>query len=160
MMNIRVASWNICLGVSNKLNYIKNLLCTENIDVLFIQESEIQNQTNRSFYDIDNYKLEISETINSGKARMCCYIKKDITYIVNKTNNSIELISLKIGNLTLNGYYRPFKTPHHSNKLEYIQESVEALVMIPKNKYEILIGDFNLDTNHKNNPNYRNKNCG
>ena len=155
MNSIKITSWNICLGISNKLNFIKNLLYTENIDVLFIQEAELQNQTRGCFYKIDGYSLIISETIISGKARLCCYIKNSIKFSQNKLkNNTIELISIAVGNLTINGIYRPFKIPHHNNHHEYMTELTNELNTIKKTKYTILLGDFNLDSAKKSTQNY------
>ena len=150
MKNIRIASWNICLGVSNKLNHIENVLNQENIDVLFIQECEIQNQTNKKFYDIKGYILVICGTIISGKARTCCYIKNNINFTHNNEDeNAVEIISLKIENLTINGLYRPFKTPLHNTGYEYLQECIQKLNNYPKTQHKILIGDFNLDSKKK-----------
>ena len=62
MTNTKIASWNVCLGISNKLHHIQNILQTENIDILFIQEAEVQNQTNINYYQITGYTLIVSET--------------------------------------------------------------------------------------------------
>ena len=94
---LKIASWNICLGISNKLFYIENLLNQEKIDILFIQEAEIQMQTDLKHYKIENFKLITSGTLNSGKSRLCCYIKDDIIFTENEVaNKTLELISIKI----------------------------------------------------------------
>ena len=151
MNALKVTSWNICLGISNKLYYIKKLLSTENIDILFIREAECQNQTNRNFYQIENYTFITSDTIHAGKSRLCCYVKKTIKYKQNRIRNStVELISLVVGNLTINGIYRPFKIPHHNNHKEYFTELTEELINLPKTTNNALMGDFNLDSSKKN----------
>ena len=155
MTNLKIASWNVCLGISNKLNHIQNILETESIDVLFVQEAEIQNQTNTQFYQINGFKLVTSETINTGKARSCCFIRNTIKFKQNKLkDNSIELISLRIGDLTVNGIYRPFKIPHHNNHREYMESLTSELKTIDKTGFTIIIGDFNLDSSKRMIQNY------
>ena len=160
MLNtLTIASWNICLGISNKLHHIENLLSTKNIDILFIQEAEISNQTDTAFYRINGYNFTCSNTILNGKSRLCCYTKENLKMVKNEiTNNTLELISIKIANTTLNGIYRPFKIPYHNNQMEYMTELIDELEKTPKTKYELLIGDFNLDLQKKTNQNYQLRN--
>ena len=66
-----------------------NLLMFFHFLFLFV---EIQNQTNTRLYKIDGYNLIVSNTIESGKSRLCCYIKSELKYTVNKIkNNTIEI---------------------------------------------------------------------
>ena len=156
MKTLKIASWNACLGISNKLYYIESMLNNESLDVLFIQEAEIQSQTNRNFFNIKNYQLEVCNTIDGGKARTCCYIKSGIKYTRNSVRDvTLEIISLQISDLTINGYYRTFKIPHHNNHREYLMESINALKGLPRTEHQILIGDFNLDTTKKTHQNYQ-----
>ena len=156
MKKLKIASWNVCLGVSNKLEYITRLLNSDQIDVLFIQEAEIRNQTNIEFYKVKNYTLIISNTLPDGKARLCCYVKNDVKFQVNTVqNNVIELISIKISDLTINGIYRPFRTPHHNNQVEYFTDLINGMRDIQRTKYNFLIGDFNLDSSKRNEQNYQ-----
>ena len=151
----KIATWNICLGISNKLKHIEETLNSEKIDIMFIQEAEIQNQTNESYYNIKNYKFLVSNTIKSGKSRLCCYIKDYLKVKVNLIENfTTEVISLTVGEITINGIYRPFKIPHHNNHAEYIEDMITTLNGISTTKYTLLLGDFNLDSAKKFEQNY------
>ena len=145
MNHLKVASLNLCLGLYNKLNYISQLLNTKKIDVLFLQETEIQSMTDTQMYNIRGYSLEISPTLNSGKARSCAYIKNTLNYkIIPNTDPHLELIKVKIQNTVLIGFYRTFKLVNHPTHLQYLESAIEEL----KNsivQQTIIIGDFNLD---------------
>ena len=39
--NLRICTWNLCLGLTNKKNIIKNTILTNNIDICCMQETEI-----------------------------------------------------------------------------------------------------------------------
>ena len=59
---LKIASWNCCLGILNKLDFVKNILDKHNIDILFLQEVEITNNMNLDLLKIKNYNLELSPT--------------------------------------------------------------------------------------------------
>ena len=92
----------------------------------------------------------------SGKTRSCCYVKDNIKFEIQPVkNNTLELISIVIDDILLNGFYRPFKIPHHNTHKEYLAELVDELRNQKDMKNKLLIGDFNLDMRRKIDQNYQ-----
>ena len=58
MRPLNVATLNVCLGLFNKLEYIKQCIEEFDIDILFVQECEISQMSN---YDIYKMKEEIEK---------------------------------------------------------------------------------------------------
>ena len=73
---IKVATWNLCLGLLHKKDFVKNLLHSYQIDVLNLQETETPCFMNAEILQIPNYVLEI-ET-NTDKRRVATYISKKL----------------------------------------------------------------------------------
>ena len=55
---LRICTWNVCLGLKYKLNYVKELLLKNSIDILCIQEAEIRADDNISVLEIPEYNIE------------------------------------------------------------------------------------------------------
>ena len=75
---INMATWNVCLGLTNKKDLVINELRRLNISVCCLQEVELTHD-----YPIDNlatkdYKIEVEN--NELKARTAIYIKDNIVY--------------------------------------------------------------------------------
>jgi hypothetical protein len=74
--NLRIATWNLCLGISNKRDYIRSILIQEKIDILNMQETELDPQTDSCALDIRRYRLELE--INEYKIRTRIYISNKL----------------------------------------------------------------------------------
>jgi mRNA deadenylase 3'-5' endonuclease subunit Ccr4 len=77
-MPIKVAMWNLCLGLENKKYLVLNELDLNNIDVCCLQETEIGKD-----YPIDilgNNKYEFETELNDTKKRVGMYISKKLNY--------------------------------------------------------------------------------
>ena len=70
---IKIATWNLCLGLLNKRDYIKMLLNTEQIHLLNMQETEIPPCQDEAGLNIPGYSLEVE--INSESKRVTNHIK-------------------------------------------------------------------------------------
>ena len=77
-MVIKVATWNVCLGIRNKKDYIIDTLRKVNIDICMIQEAEIPKDYPTNLLSSIDYKIE-SENC-SVKARCAALIKNNINY--------------------------------------------------------------------------------
>ena len=44
--SLKIALWNLCKGLINKVQYVRDLLYTEKIDILFLEETEIKVDVN------------------------------------------------------------------------------------------------------------------
>ena len=76
--NIKIATWNLCLGLQHKKDYVKSLLEEYNIAILNLQETEIPPGLNSKILEIPNYTLETEKSLS--KRRVATYINKNIRY--------------------------------------------------------------------------------
>ena len=76
---LKISTWNICLGLKSKKNYVKEKILEEKIDICCIQECDIDANYPVNALSFSGYNIEV-ET-NTKKARCCTYIKNDIIYI-------------------------------------------------------------------------------
>ena len=72
MMNkLKLASWNLCLGLANKKDYIAHTLRQENIDICGLQECEVNSiveEKHLTIGDYHDYHLELED--NNQKRRV------------------------------------------------------------------------------------------
>ena len=73
-----IASWNLCLGLANKKDYVSEMIKQLGIDVCCLQEVEISNQYNHEILSFTGYSL-LREN-NDTKERMGIYIKNGTNY--------------------------------------------------------------------------------
>ena len=78
-MNLKLASLNLCLGLSKKKDDVANIVRENKISILCMQEIELEPGTNPSMLTIKNYRLEV-ET-NSVKKRVGVYVMNGIKSI-------------------------------------------------------------------------------
>ena len=57
-MVIKLATWNVCLGMQHKKDYIIDTLRKEEIDVCMIQEAEISKDYPINLLSSNDYKIE------------------------------------------------------------------------------------------------------
>ncbi len=55
---INVCTWNLCLGLQYKLTYVREILIKEDIDILCLQETEIEDGFDRNALNMNGYELE------------------------------------------------------------------------------------------------------
>jgi len=111
-MPIHIGSWNCCLGLVNKVDIVQSILKDYKLDVLFIQEAEIRQNTPINLLNTNGYNLELSPTYGQQNSRSCCYIKSNLKYkrVKSKEKNSVEVIIIEAFNTHIIGIYRPFYT--------------------------------------------------
>ena len=79
--NLKLCTWNVCLGAKYKKHHIKCLLEEHSIDILCIQEAEIKQDDDVSLLDIQGYTVEIEKEIQMEKRRTIIYVKNSIKYV-------------------------------------------------------------------------------
>ena len=156
MKNLIIASLNVCLGLFNKLDYVKQCLRNYDIDILFVQECEISQLSDHNIYTIPNYELSLPKTIKQGKARLCVYIRSEISVSIIIPDDFIELITVRITgtDCTIHGFYRPFKLISHQGYSDYMN-AVITHARTHHSNHTLFMGDFNLDLNRKNDARYQ-----
>ena len=75
---LKIATLNLCLGLKYKKDLVKNILVTNDIDILAMQETELEKDFNCDLMNIPGYKFEY-ET-NDYKRRVGFYIRNSIKY--------------------------------------------------------------------------------
>jgi exonuclease III len=110
MQEMNIATWNLCLGLSKKKDYIREILAELKIDILNLQETKLNPTMNPDLMCIKGYKLEIEQ--NDDKVRTATYIRKDIDYKRRKDlemkNGHMIVIDLGRGmDIRIMNIYRP-----------------------------------------------------
>ena len=150
---INIGTWNLCLGLANKKDYVKEKLKTENIDICCLQECEISPDLDESTLKLKDYKIEVED--NLYKKRVAIYIHNNINYErqrhLEEQNNHVVIIDLKTEKeYRIINIYRSFSsndnaspTDRFLNQIQIIKRAIEA----NPNKHPIVLGDLNLDFN-------------
>ena len=60
---IKLATWNICLGLKNKKDYIYQVICEEKIDICLLQETEILKDYPIELLSAKNFKIEPEKSV-------------------------------------------------------------------------------------------------
>jgi len=139
MKPLKIATWNVCLGMFHKINQIKHQITRENLDLLFINEAELT-----EIHDLDLLKIKGFDLVippNKKQSRISAYVKSNLVYSVNPTNEANETLSITIGSLKILGLYREFKLKNHANFTSQIQSLIMEI-----GHHNIIIGDVNLDS--------------
>ena len=71
-MSIKIATWNICLGLKNKKDYVYKTVKENEIDICLLQEVEVTHNYNQELLTDIEYRIEI-ET-NAIKSRSAILI--------------------------------------------------------------------------------------
>jgi exonuclease III len=87
-MVLKIATWNLCLGLQNKKIQVKQILLSEKIDVCCMQETEIKHDYPIELLTFPGYSIEI-ET-NDVKSRVGIYIIERLKF---KRRNDLEGIN-------------------------------------------------------------------
>ena len=160
---MRIATWNVCLGVKGKKEYIKTVINREEIDICCIQECDIKPDYPINALTFSNYNIEVEQ--NDTKARCCTYVKNSINYKrrmdLEGENNNVVIIEVGDSKkfLVIN-IYRSFSTQHgvtlmdkFTTQLDLIRKSSEK----NPNYQLIVLGDFNLNYAKIHNTDYNYK---
>ena len=97
-LNLKLATWNLCLGLSNKKDVVSQTILSNEIDICVLQEIDIPAGYDSNLLSFGGYTLEVEE--NNVKARTGVYIKNGINYIRKKEleglNNGLVVIDVKL----------------------------------------------------------------
>ena len=128
-------------SISNKINYINNLIAEEKLHIIALSETWLTNNCNSSFVNIPGFSLcrgDVAGTIRKHGAAI--YVKNSLKYIqieVKLPNIAvIKLVDLEIYVMSV---YRPpsYLPGENSALMEFISTFVQG-------KETIVLGDFNL----------------
>ena len=152
-MSIKIASWNLCLGLQNKKDYVDYKLNEESIDICGLQECEIPPSLDDNNLTLKNYKVELED--NQRKKRTGFLIHNNINYErkrnLEEQNTNLVIIDLngEINYRVIN-IYRSFAPERNAtpteNFLNQLRIIKNAFTDSPSRTH-IILGDFNLDFN-------------
>ena len=118
---VKLASWNLCLGLKNKKDYVVNTLRNENIEICGLQEIEIEKDFPITNLTAKGFNFECES--NDIKSRVGLYVKTDIVYErkfdLEGRNNSIIIIDFgTTDKFRLINLYRVFNPQNGRTALE------------------------------------------
>ena len=160
---IELATWNICLGIKNKKDYVYDTLAELNVDICAIQEVEIPKDYPSELLANKNYILEVE--LSTTKARCAMAIKNGINYV---RRNDLEMVDTSVVIIDVNSdlnyriinVYRSFNPPNGiTQKVAFAQQLnlIKTAVSNSKDREIIILGDFNLDEIKHNATDYARK---
>ena len=150
-MNMKIGTLNLCLGLRNKKEEVKQIIKENKIDILCIQETELDSDFPVEILTFSGYALEVEK--NSSKIRSAIYIKDTISYKrrvdLEHENTHIVIIDIndRIKSRIIN-IYRAFNPPMGLTQKSLFTKQIETL-QNASNTNTIIMGDFNLDYNKK-----------
>lgn len=149
---MKIVTFNLCLGLFKKKDFVVKLLEIENIDVCCLQETELTiNQV--QFMQIHNYVL-LTE-ISSKTIRTAIYIKKSVKFTrrsdLEKEDRHIMVVDLE--DFRLISLYRAFKNNLQEGAKTFFEEQLK-LVEGNLKEQTLVLGDFNVDYNKIFSENY------
>ena len=153
---MKISTWNLCLGLPNKKNIVKNYILGESIDICCMQEVDIPRDYPNELLSFPGYNIEV-ET-NETKSRVATYIKDNIKYIVNKnlegTNSNLQIIDIdQTPKLRIINIYRSFNPQGGVTQREKFKYQLQ-LIKEAMTENIIIIGDFNIDDGKRLDTNY------
>ena len=147
IMAIKIGSLNLCLGLPNKKNLVKQLIINNDIDVLCLQETEIEYNFDHNLMSFANFNYE-SES-NDKRSRVGCYVSSKLNYVrrqdLEEPNLHIIIIDIKsLKNTRLINIYRPLNPQSNETPRNFFNKQLQIIANAYNNN-TILVGDFNLE---------------
>ncbi len=157
--NIRISTWNLCLGLGSKKDLVKNYILDNKIDICCVQETEIDTNFDVRLLTFPGYSIEVEN--NDFKRRVAIYISNRLSYTrrpeLEQINNHLVIIDLEgHTNSRIITIYRSFKPQDGISPREKFESQLNLISAAFSNNC-ILLGDFNLDHSKKFNNTYMNK---
>ena len=157
---IKIGTLNLCLGLPNKKELVKNVIFQEEIDILCLQETEIEINIDHNLLSFPGFNYE-SET-NTVRSRVGCYVKSSISYVRRRdlegfNSHLIILDVIGIRTARIITIYRCFNPQTDISPLNFFKYQID-LIRASYHENTIVLGDFNLDMSKKGQSNYPFKN--
>ena len=93
---VRIASWNLCLGLGNKKDYVSQMIIENRIDICSMQEVEINPDFDGEILSFNGDSLLIEA--NDVKSRTGIYVKNGMGFVrrddLEQRNNGIIILDI------------------------------------------------------------------
>ena len=76
--NLKIATWNLCLGLANKKDLVTKYLDLHNVSVCCMQETEIPRNYPTDILNCNDFSLELE--CSDTKRRTGIYIRSSVSY--------------------------------------------------------------------------------
>ena len=146
-MPLRIASWNLCLGLQNKRDLVLNELNKNDIDLCCLQETELGPNYPTNILSSSDFELEVED--NDIKKRVGIYINTRIKYMrrldLEERNTHLIIIDLMLeSKIRIISLYRSFRPPGGVSPGTFFKKQLDIVErnIVPNT---FILGDFNLD---------------
>ena len=85
-------TWNLCLGLRNKKDYVSKIITKHQIDITCLQETDIEPDYPQNILAFKGYDY-LSEN-NSVKARVGMYVNTEIPYQITTVRSTYLTVTL------------------------------------------------------------------
>ena len=145
--SIKIASLNLCLGLRNKKEAVKQLILENFISILCVQETEIPVNFDTNLLTFKGFSYENEN--NMCKSRCGIYVSNELSYV---RKNDLELPDMHVVIIDICdsvktriiNVYRPFNPPNNQTQSDFFEAQLN-LIKLHTTQSTIIIGDFNLD---------------
>jgi hypothetical protein len=144
---VRIATWNLCLGLINKKDKVLRELNNNSINICCLQETELDE--NFPVISLNSNEYFFEPELNANKKRVGFYINKQISYIrrTNLEDKDSHLLIIDMNTsstIRIIGLYQTFRSPDGSKPIDFFLKQIN---IIKRNftSRTVLLGDFNLD---------------
>ena len=156
-MVFKIGTLNLCLGLSNKKDIVKQLINENQFDILCLQETELEFNLNHNLLSLPGFNYE--SEVNAIKSRVGLYVRSNINYVrrteLEGNNSHIVIIDIKCRqNLRIITIYRPFNPQGVMTARDFFCHQLNILKSAV-NPNTVILGDFNLDWSKKDHRNYQ-----
>ena len=83
---LKIGTWNLCLGLPNKKDIVTNYLNTNGVSVCCLQETEIPQNFPIDILNCNGFNIELEQ--NEDSMRVGIYIAQNINYV---RRNDLEI---------------------------------------------------------------------
>ena len=131
------------LSIEDKRNIILRILSSRNPDALAIAEPLVTEMN----FNVDGYKF-VKGTINGGKIRLGCFIRKNLDYTVEKWNLDLPTVVIQTGSIKIVFTYREWsKGGDMTTNSLHLQEQRWIQFLNKVSQYQtgevLIMGDMN-----------------
>ena len=64
---LKIATWNLCLGLFNKKDYVYQVIKEEKIDICLLQEIKLDTNIPSNLVSSKNYKIEVEQATKKAR---------------------------------------------------------------------------------------------
>ena len=143
----KIASWNLCLGLSNKKDIVIDYLKANNVEICCLQETEVDINFPVTELNCKNYNLELED--NDTKKRAGIYLHSGVNYVRRKDlespNHHIVIVDITTSKkFCVINLYRSFHPQGNLSPDEFFKSQLGVLQKALCSNC-LILGDFNLD---------------